>query len=126
PWKEKLEEQNLAGLDAAARRGLLDELLPAVKSFTAGRAGIWKRLETLRETADDASSARYRTDIRLATLLRMRAVLTRIAGTQLLEDPETAAPTALAAGSGTKKKPRSPREAELRDPMSPESAPPLE
>src|SRR5207249_1781148 len=41
---------------------------------------------------EDAKSARYRTDVRLAALLRMRALLIRIAGTELLIPDEVFAP----------------------------------
>ncbi len=88
-WKQRLDEKSIATLDAGEKRSTLAELLPAIKEFTEGRSDVWKRLQDLRETDEDAKSAKYRTDVRLAALMRMRALLIRIAGTQLLSQADS-------------------------------------
>lgn len=83
-WKERLSDGKIGSLDAASRKAALTELLAALGEFTRGRADVWGRLQDLRETGEDARSAKYRVDVRLASLLRMRALLIRVAGIELL------------------------------------------
>jgi thiol-disulfide isomerase/thioredoxin len=83
-WKERLEQSKLDGLSVDEKGELLADLLPAIAAFSRGRAEEWTRLEELRATHEEAKSARYRVDVRLAALLRMRFLLYRIAALQLL------------------------------------------
>ncbi len=89
-WKERLEPKKVEILDPATKRSTLAELLPALLEFSKGRADVWKRLQDLKATEADANSAKYRTDIRLAALLRMKVILIRVAGIQLLMDAGSA------------------------------------
>ena len=84
-WKSRLETSALDALDRGSKKALLEELLAAVREFTAGRPEVRDRLEDLRATYDDAKKARYVVDVRLAALLRMRALLVRVAGLQFLD-----------------------------------------
>jgi thiol-disulfide isomerase/thioredoxin len=86
-WKERLDEKKLPLLDAAGRRKTLSELIPAMTEYTAGKPDVQARYQDLLTTDEDARSARYRTDTRLAALLRMRTILLRVAGEQLLDVP---------------------------------------
>ena len=85
-WKTRLEPAQVAPLDRDAKAALLAELLTAVGTFTTGRPEVGRRLNELRATDDDAKKARYVVDVRLAALLRMRALLIRVAGLRFLED----------------------------------------
>jgi thiol-disulfide isomerase/thioredoxin len=83
-FKDRLDERKIATLGAEQRKSTLAELLPALRSFTSARPDVSKRLQDLRETEADARTARYRVDVRLAAILRMRLVLLRVAGKELL------------------------------------------
>ncbi len=83
-WKERLDEKKLESQNAEEKRGMLHDLLPAVKEFTARSPEISRRLEALEETEGEAREAHYRVAVRLAALLRLRTLLTRIAGTELV------------------------------------------
>jgi thiol-disulfide isomerase/thioredoxin len=87
-WKPKLEATALEALDRDAKKTLLMNLLAALKEFTAGRPEIRARLDDMRATYDDARKARYVVDVRLAAILRMRALLIRVAGLRFLEHGE--------------------------------------
>jgi thiol-disulfide isomerase/thioredoxin len=86
-WKTRLEPRALSALDHDAKKALLAELLPALREFTAGRPEIQARLDSLHATYDDARAAGYVVDVRLAALLRMRALLLDVAGTYYVDDP---------------------------------------
>jgi thiol-disulfide isomerase/thioredoxin len=86
-WKDRLDEKKLPQLDTAARRKTLGELIVALTEYTAGKPDVQARYKDLLTTDEDARSARYRADTRLAALLRMRTILVRIAGEQLLGGP---------------------------------------
>jgi thiol-disulfide isomerase/thioredoxin len=79
-WKARLEPHVLAALDASQRRGELDDLLGALTAFTAGNADRDVRLRNLHRKHEESKAARYRTDVRLAALLRMRTLLMDVAG----------------------------------------------
>ena len=83
-WNDRLEPAKLEGADRDAKAALLAALLPALKEFSVGQPHTWARLTDLRGREQDAGNARYRSDIRLAALLRMKALLLRIAGTELV------------------------------------------
>ena len=83
-WKDRLDEKKIPLLDPAARRKALGELIAALQEYTAAKPDVWARYQDLLSTDEDARSARYRADTRLAALLRMRTLLIRIAGEQLL------------------------------------------
>lgn len=85
-WKTRLESRALTALDRDAKKALLAELLTALRAFTAERPEIRDRLESLRTTYEDAKSAGYVVDVRLASLLRMGTLLVRVAGTYFIEN----------------------------------------
>jgi thiol-disulfide isomerase/thioredoxin len=90
-WKPQLETGAIAALKADKKAELLTELLSALSTFTAGRPEVQKRLDDLRATYEGARDARYVVDVRLAALLRMRALLVRVAGLRFLDDGGPAA-----------------------------------
>jgi hypothetical protein len=79
-WRDQLDERRLRRLDGRALReltvSLLAKLAPIVESDST-RMDEANRLLTGLSTTDEIS---YRTEIRLAALLRMRFVFTSIAG----------------------------------------------
>jgi hypothetical protein len=95
-WRERVQHQSVRGLDLAARRArtldLLSELFPFVTS-DAARMAQANRLVTGLQTADEIS---YRTEIRVAALLRMRFVLTSLAGREWVKSHGNEAKAALA------------------------------
>jgi thiol-disulfide isomerase/thioredoxin len=84
-WAKRLEREALRALDDPQRKALRDELLAELVPFTRADARTWDRLQTLRRKAEDARSARYRTEVRIGALLRMRTLLTSIAGRTWLD-----------------------------------------
>jgi len=101
-WGESLEDANKANLarflaaepEIASRvaperiraaspedaRALGGELLASLEPYTARDGETMQRLETLAERAEVAGEVAYRMEVREAGLLRMRAMLLRIAG----------------------------------------------
>src|SRR5207245_5179249 len=90
-WKPRLEKSPLDKLDEPARRALTAELLAALVPYTRGDRATDRRLRILRKKAEAASGAAYRMEVRLAAALRLRAVLTSIAGRVHLATRATAA-----------------------------------
>jgi len=84
-WKARLDERALRGLHTAARRGLARELIadfmPYVMSDPS-RLSEANRLFTGLTTVDEIS---YRSEIRVAALLRARFVLTSVAGREWIK-----------------------------------------
>ena len=79
-WRERVEQRATSRLDPAARRTRAVELLSELHSFLAAdaaRLAEANRLVAGLTTAEDLS---YRTDIRVAALLRARFTLTSLAG----------------------------------------------
>jgi thiol-disulfide isomerase/thioredoxin len=79
-WTPRLALDAIGKLDEPQRRGLTSELLAALFRFTRADAATAARLETLRTKSEAASPAAYRMDVRLAAALRLRALLTDVAG----------------------------------------------
>lgn len=90
-WKERLSAKALAELPPAGREQLGNELATALGAFTAADAATNDRLALLRERSDAASKAAYRMEVRLGVVLRMRAILTQIAGRVYLAEHGTPA-----------------------------------
>jgi thiol-disulfide isomerase/thioredoxin len=87
-WKAKLEASALESLDRDAKKALLTNLLAELQEFTVGHPEVGTRLNDMRATYDDARKARYVVDVRLAAILRMRALLIRVAGLRFLDGVE--------------------------------------
>jgi thiol-disulfide isomerase/thioredoxin len=85
-WSPRLASNELKNLEAAERQELLEELFADLEPFIRSRGDAWDRLHELRATVRDAKDAEFRVETRLAALLRMRAVLVRVAGKRWLED----------------------------------------
>jgi thiol-disulfide isomerase/thioredoxin len=89
-WKTRLEAAALESLDRDGKKTLLTNLLAELQEFTTGHPEVSARLNEMRATYDDARKARYVVDVRLAAILRMRALLVRVAGLRFLERAEPA------------------------------------
>ena len=79
-WRSRLGDRALRGLDTTARRSLAHELLAELAPYVTSdpsRLAESNRLVTGLTTIDEIS---YRTEIRVAALLRVRFVLTSVAG----------------------------------------------
>jgi thiol-disulfide isomerase/thioredoxin len=87
-WKSRLEPAALESLDRDAKKTLLTNLLGELQEFTVGHPEMSTRLNEMRATYDDARKARYVVDVRLAAILRMRALLVRVAGLRFLDGVE--------------------------------------
>jgi thiol-disulfide isomerase/thioredoxin len=79
-WGDRVDPKKQPRLDGPARQALLTELLDQLEPFTKANPARHERLLSLKEKADEASGAAYRTDVRLGAVLRMQAILTSIAG----------------------------------------------
>lgn len=84
-WRGKLEPHAIQRLEQEARRGLARALLDELGPFTEAKAERWARLQRVAERLDTINEVAYRMEVRLAALLRMRALLARVAGQVLLE-----------------------------------------
>jgi thiol-disulfide isomerase/thioredoxin len=84
-WRRRLDPAELRQLDAAGARRLTAALLADLVPFTRGDAATDARLRSLKEKADRAAAASYRMQVRLGVVLRMRAVLTDVAGRVYME-----------------------------------------
>lgn len=80
PWAPRLDEPALAALTPATTSDLRHDLLGALEPFTRRAGGSADRLEVLRERSDVSAGATYRMEVRLAVVLRMRTLLTTVAG----------------------------------------------
>ena len=85
-WKERLGGAALAKLEDAERQATRRALGRALIAHARGEKDTWPRLEALRRRAAQARDARYRLEVRLAALLRMRKVLLRAAGRAFIEE----------------------------------------
>jgi thiol-disulfide isomerase/thioredoxin len=88
-WNERLTEASLGKLGGDAAPMLGRELLSDLVPFTAKDAAITERISALHARGDAAEAASYRMDVRLAIVLRMRTVLTSLAGRVLVEKSGT-------------------------------------
>lgn len=81
-----LDPQDQRAARARLTRRLLDTLVPFVRS----EAGLFERLQTLRDNRQRAGALQLRLDEREGALLRMRVVLESMAGRMLAEEDATA------------------------------------
>jgi thiol-disulfide isomerase/thioredoxin len=79
-WRERLGVQEIDALDGQRRSELARELLAALVPFSEADRDTYDRLVLLKQRADEAGAAAYRMEVRLGVVLRMRALLTQIAG----------------------------------------------
>ncbi len=90
-WEEKIATRSVRELIPSLRALEREALLGALVPFTRASAETDARLEDLHRRAREAREAGYRAEVRLAALLRMRVLLTRIAGRHQLAHEGTAA-----------------------------------
>ncbi len=79
-WHARLTEPKIRDLPQPAARALTAELLGELAPVTRADHGTTKRLDVLRRKSASAGEVAYRMEVRLGVLLRMRALLTHIAG----------------------------------------------
>jgi thiol-disulfide isomerase/thioredoxin len=79
-WRAKIGNGAVAKLDDTARAVLLADLLWQLDRHARNQPEIWQRLTRLRDYRERSSRAEWRLKVRSAALLRMRAILLRIAG----------------------------------------------
>jgi thiol-disulfide isomerase/thioredoxin len=79
-WRARFDPKKRAALEREERQQLLQDVLDALDPFTRKETVRYARLEALRQRADDATAAGYRTDVRLGAVLRMQAILMNVAG----------------------------------------------
>lgn len=87
-WKRRLGTDATSKLGDADRQATRRALAQALTSHARGEKDTWGRIETLRRRATAAHEARYRLEVRLAALFRLRRVLLFAAGRALVEDPD--------------------------------------
>ncbi len=78
-WVQRTDAATVAVLGTGGRHGLTSALLADLGPFTSA-SGTEARLRVLREKGETASAAGYRMEVRLAVILRLRTVLTEVAG----------------------------------------------
>ena len=83
-WQAALGAETLKTATADRRKKLLADLLPLLEEHARNRPELWWRLEDLRDRAERAAQGRWRLDVRRAAILRLRGVLTGVAGRVLL------------------------------------------
>ena len=84
-WKDEMDSKFLKALEPEEKRRITRALLADLASFTRLDLEISDRLHALKTIADESKTASYRMDVRRGAVLRIRALLTRIAGLVYLE-----------------------------------------
>src|SRR3989442_10857416 len=79
-WKERAPPERIAALDPAGKRALARALLADLAARTDADATTAGRLAVLRKKTQVAEAASYGMEVRLGVVLRMRAILTAVAG----------------------------------------------
>ena len=90
-WRTRLKQRTQPQLDAETRREMSAELLAELEPFTKSNHERYARLLSLKQKTDEALDASYRSEVRLGAVLRMRTVLTRVAGQVYLSERATPA-----------------------------------
>lgn len=83
-WRARLAPEALRDLPAEERAGVREDLLTALQATDAQGADRLERMRALRDKESEAGAARYRAEVRLGVVLRMRALLLEIAGRHAL------------------------------------------
>lgn len=78
--EDRVAASALAHLDARERRWEIDAYLYELARFTERAPERDARLRDLHRKAEAAKAARYRTDVRIAAVLRIRSLLMEVAG----------------------------------------------
>lgn len=83
-WAARIASGSLSEMTGEARRLLTRDLLAALRTSSGKDKGRLARLEAFAEKTALAGEAAYRMEVRLAVLLRLRALLVRKAGQRYL------------------------------------------
>jgi len=83
-WQEQLSHDALKDLDNEQRRAFTQKLLADFVPYTKADTATAQKLRTLRRNGRSAAAASYRMAVRLGVILRMRKILSSIAGRQYL------------------------------------------
>jgi len=83
-WKGRLEPDELEHLGPDTASSMRGDLLVELAPWTRRQTRTDDRLGLLRRKAETAAAARYRMEVRLAVVLRLRTLLTTVAGRQYL------------------------------------------
>lgn len=83
-WSSKLTDSALRPLSESQRMAVSAQLLEEFVEYTKMDTITAERLKLLRERAEATRKASYRAQVRVAVVLRMRAILISIAGRQYL------------------------------------------
>lgn len=84
-WGPRLQARALRKLTPEERAAMAAELLDALVPFAMEGRDDYERLLSLRDRTETAEEARYRTEVRLGAVLRIRALLTSVAGRVFVE-----------------------------------------
>jgi thiol-disulfide isomerase/thioredoxin len=84
-WEQRLGIEKVRALDGPGRDALRAELQAELLRFVSADRELDARLRALRQKAEDARSAHYRTEVRIGATLRIRTVLTSVAGRTFLQ-----------------------------------------
>jgi thiol-disulfide isomerase/thioredoxin len=79
-WKGRVQASALGDLSADERRREIDAYVGELARFTERNPDRDARLRDIHWKAKEAKAARYRADVRLAAVLRIRALLMEVAG----------------------------------------------
>jgi hypothetical protein len=81
-WRRRLDDRTIRALDTAGRRKLAAELLAELGPFVLAEPARSAEANRLMDGLAVTDEINYRTEVRVAALLRMRFVLTSVAGRQ--------------------------------------------
>ena len=81
-WRPRLDDRTMRALDTAGRRKLAAELLAELGPFVLAEPARSADANRLMDGLAVTDEINYRTEVRVAALLRMRFVLTSVAGRQ--------------------------------------------
>lgn len=90
-WAEELQPRRVQRLEQPARRELARSLLTQLLPFTEAHEDRRARIERVTSRLDTVNEVAYRMQVRLAAILRMRTLLSRIAAQVLVETRGTEA-----------------------------------
>ena len=79
-WKDRTADVVVVGYQPPAVRALTKALLAELVPFTRTDGAAGARLRLLRDKDETANGAAYRMEVRLGAVLRMRAILSAVAG----------------------------------------------
>jgi len=85
-WRARVEERSLRGFDSTALRSLATSLLSELDQFVTSDARRLAEANRLMTALSSTDEIRYRNEIRVAALLRMRFILTTAAGRIWIRD----------------------------------------